>query len=68
MSQITQDDVSTDDAEGIDALFKSISALLVEKREKIERDRTLRRKDSVMLGDMKTDTPAGKSKRGGCCV
>lgn len=52
---------------GVEALFKSISALLVQKREKIERERTLRRKDSVMLVDTdgKKDV---KGKTRGCCV
>ncbi|ORX33892.1 hypothetical protein BD324DRAFT_182161 [Kockovaella imperatae] len=61
-------EVSALNGQGIDALFQSISALLVEKRENIERDRTLRRKDSVMLLDLsKTDTTDHKTKRG-CCV
>ena len=53
---------------GVEALFKSISAILVEKRDKIERERTLRRKDSVMLADPARTAKESKSKSRGCCV
>jgi len=53
---------------GVEALFRSISALLVEKREKIERERTLRRKDSVMLADPTKHAKEAKAKTRGCCV
>ena len=53
---------------GVEALFKSISALLVEKREKIERERTLRHKDSIMLTDEATRAKDAKTTTKGCCV
>ncbi|WWD21517.1 hypothetical protein CI109_106003 [Kwoniella shandongensis] len=59
--------------EGVEALFKSITSLLVERKDKIERDRVLRKKNSVMLVDPnkdgKGDDSEGKGKGGyGCCA
>lgn len=56
------------DAVGVEALFRSISALLVDKRENIERERTLRRKDSVMLTDPAKDAKEAKGRTRGCCA
>lgn len=51
-------------------MFKAISSVLVEKKDKIERERQLRRKDSIMLTDPSKDAAAaGPGKgRAGCCV
>ena len=56
---------------GVEALFKSISSVLVERKDKIERDRVLRHKNSVMLTDPTKDAAeAGKGTKGryGCCA
>jgi len=56
---------------GVEALFKSITSLLVEKKDKIERERVLRRKNSVMLTDPTKDGQVdaeGKNKGYGCCA
>jgi hypothetical protein len=54
---------------GVEALFKAISSILVERKDKIEKDRTLRKKHSVMLGPPKGDVTDGKESkaRSGCC-
>lgn len=57
---------------GVEALFKAISALLVNRKDKIERDRILRHKDSIMLTDPTKD-PAKKGSSDGkgryaCCA
>ncbi|WRT64757.1 uncharacterized protein IL334_001691 [Kwoniella shivajii] len=57
--------------QGVEALFKYITSLLVEKKDKIERERVLRKKNSVMLTDPTKDgkTDEAKSKAGyGCCA
>ncbi|WWC86875.1 uncharacterized protein L201_001754 [Kwoniella dendrophila CBS 6074] len=57
--------------QGVEALFKSITSLLVEKKDKIERERVLRRKNSVMLTDPAKDGKIdleGKNKGYGCCA
>ncbi|WVW78426.1 hypothetical protein I302_100380 [Kwoniella bestiolae CBS 10118] len=58
--------------QGVEALFKSITSLLVEKKDKIERERVLRKKNSVMLVDPSGDKGVGvegKDKGGyGCCA
>lgn len=65
------------DTIGVEALFRSISSLLVQKKDKIERERTMRKKGSVMLtDDMDTDEsgpaggPGGRGGkgRGNCCI
>ncbi len=56
---------------GVEALFKAISSLLVDKKDKIERERTLRRKNSVMLTDPAKDAKAGANEAKGwygCCA
>ncbi len=56
---------------GVEALFKSISSLLVNKKDKLEREHILRRKNSVMLTDPAKDaeTARGEAKgRYGCCA
>jgi hypothetical protein len=54
---------------GVEALFKAISSLLVDKKDKIEKERTLRRKGSVMLVDTAAEDGVLKETktRGGCC-
>ncbi|KAK8847426.1 hypothetical protein IAR55_005284 [Kwoniella newhampshirensis] len=59
--------------EGVEALFKSISSLLVKRKDKIERERVLRKKNSVMLADPSKGGQgpdgADEGKSGyGCCV
>ncbi|WVQ69275.1 uncharacterized protein L199_007492 [Kwoniella botswanensis] len=58
--------------QGVEALFKSITSLLVEKKDKIERERVLRKKNSVMLVDPTNDGEVnveGNDKGGyGCCA
>ena len=50
-------------------MCRAISSALVERKDKIERDRILRRKNSVMLTDPAKDAAAGKRKgRFGCCA
>ncbi|KAL7420020.1 hypothetical protein Q5752_004984 [Cryptotrichosporon argae] len=51
--------------EGVEQLFRSISSVLVGRKDKIERERTLRHKHSVVLAD--TPAEAAPTKRGGCC-
>lgn len=53
----------------MEKLFKAISSILVERKDKIERERLLRHKDSVILVDPSTN-PRGldKEKKSGCCV
>ncbi|KIR26459.1 rab family protein [Cryptococcus deuterogattii LA55] len=55
--------------EGVEKLFKAISSILVEQKDKIERERMLRHKNSVILIDPSTN-PKGldKEKKSGCCV
>jgi hypothetical protein len=55
---------------GVEGLFKSISSLLVKKKDKIERERQIRRKGSVMLVDptRDADAQAGNKGRFGCCA
>lgn len=56
----------------MEALFKTITSLLVTKKDKIERERVLRRKNSVMLVDPKEGDKAGEESKGrsgyGCCA
>ncbi|WWC59476.1 uncharacterized protein I303_102032 [Kwoniella dejecticola CBS 10117] len=56
--------------QGVEALFKSITSLLVQKKDKIERERVLRKKNSVMLTDPKDGkADLEKAKNGyGCCA
>ncbi|OCF45872.1 hypothetical protein I317_00360 [Kwoniella heveanensis CBS 569] len=57
--------------QGVEALFKSITSILVERKDKIERDRVLRRKNSVMLTDPKdgkTDSEGKGRNNYGCCA
>ncbi|WVR04648.1 hypothetical protein IAU60_001659 [Kwoniella sp. DSM 27419] len=53
--------------QGVESLFRTITYLLVQRKDKIERERTLRRKDSVML----TEPVKGqevKATKYGCCA
>jgi hypothetical protein len=52
---------------GVEDLFRSISALLAEKKERIEREQTLRKKHSVMLTDPKEPEDAKAQSGYGCC-
>ncbi|WWC67955.1 uncharacterized protein I206_101874 [Kwoniella pini CBS 10737] len=56
--------------QGVEALFISITSLLVQKKDKIERERVLRKKNSVMLTDPKDGkADLEKAKNGyGCCA
>jgi hypothetical protein len=49
-------------------MCRSISACLVERKDKIERDRTLRHKNSVMLTDPSKDKETKSKGRYACCV
>ncbi|BEJ14931.1 hypothetical protein CspHIS471_0406980 [Cutaneotrichosporon sp. HIS471] len=61
-------EVSSLTGEGVELLCRSIATVLVTRKDKIERERTLRRKDSVMLTDT-TKKDARKPKgRYGCCA
>lgn len=60
-------EVSSLTGEGVEAMCRSISAVLVARKDKIERDRTLRRKNSVMLTDSSKDAPTNNKSRYGCC-
>ncbi|WVQ83236.1 hypothetical protein IAT38_005375 [Cryptococcus sp. DSM 104549] len=58
--------------QGVEALFKAISSVLVQRKDKIERERVLRHKNSVILVDA-PGAGAGAEKDGkkagyGCCV
>ena len=52
---------------GVEALFTSVSSLLVQRREKIQQERTLRKKNSVLLVDASSDAKA-KTQSRSCCV
>ncbi|WVQ98078.1 hypothetical protein IAU59_005200 [Kwoniella sp. CBS 9459] len=57
--------------QGVEALFKSITSILVERKDKIERERVLRRKNSVMLTDPKDgkiDVEGKGRSNYGCCA
>ncbi|KAK4687787.1 hypothetical protein P7C73_g2326, partial [Tremellales sp. Uapishka_1] len=61
--------------DGVEALFRSISSLLVAKKDKIERERIIRHKHSVLLTDPSLIKDAAKGKDGkhwnsnfGCCT
>ncbi|WVF69788.1 hypothetical protein IAT40_004567 [Kwoniella sp. CBS 6097] len=57
--------------QGVEALFKSITCILVERKDKIERERVLRRKNSVMLTDPKdgkVDLEGKGRSNYGCCA
>ncbi|RXK34721.1 hypothetical protein M231_08019 [Tremella mesenterica] len=53
--------------DGVEALFKTISALLVDKKDTIERERTLRHKNSIML-KAPEDESSGVQTNRTCCV
>ncbi|TYJ56893.1 hypothetical protein B9479_002338 [Cryptococcus floricola] len=54
--------------DGIEALFKAISSILVERKDKIERERMLKHKNSVILVDPAANTSSSKKEKAGCCV
>lgn len=58
-------EVSSLTGEGVEAMCRSISAVLVARKDKIEHERTLRRKNSVMLTDAGKAAPVKKGR--GCC-
>lgn len=62
-------EVSSLTGEGVEIMCRSISSALVERKDKIERERSLRRKNSVMLTDPSKNQAANKAKgRFGCCA
>lgn len=60
-------EVSSLTGEGVESLLRSISAQLIERKDKIEREHTLRRKNSVMLTDPTKDKRPAK-KGFTCCA
>lgn len=60
-------EVSSLTGEGVESLLRSISAQLIERKDKIEREHTLRRKNSVMLTDPAKDKRPAK-KGFSCCA
>jgi len=49
-------------------MCRSIAACLVERKDKIERERTLRNKNSVMLTDPAKDKETKAKGRYACCA
>lgn len=60
-------EVSSLTGEGVESLLRSISAQLIARKDKIEREHTLRKKNSVMLTDSAAKRPTSK-KGFGCCA
>ncbi|WVQ76003.1 hypothetical protein IAR50_005639 [Cryptococcus sp. DSM 104548] len=54
--------------DGIEALFKVISSILVDRKDKIERERILKHKHSVILVDPTANPTSNKKEKAGCCV
>jgi hypothetical protein len=62
-------EVSSLTGEGVEAMCRSISACLVDRKDKIERERTLRHKNSVMLTEATPASEAATAKhRFACCA
>jgi hypothetical protein len=54
----------------VEQLFRAISEILVERKGEIERERTIRHKNSVMLGEMTKEDRPGQGGKGrfACCA
>lgn len=65
---VTVAEVSAKDDEGIEDMFLSIASKLVERKARIESDRVLRSRDSVMLHEQaQRGAPAGSTASASWC-